>query len=119
ALARAGCPLRDAGRHCGGAGAAGPQRLGPARCRRRPDRRRPDRRPHRSLDGGGGPGRAHHLTQWTRSAQSPGPATRHTARTHRSPEPMAEHEIDEEDHGHSIAAWAAVITILVGAAVAA
>jgi multisubunit Na+/H+ antiporter MnhG subunit len=32
---------------------------------------------------------------------------------------MAEHEIHEEDHGHSIAAWAAVITILVGAAIAA
>jgi hypothetical protein len=31
---------------------------------------------------------------------------------------MAEHETHEEDHGHSIAAWAAVATILVGAALA-
>jgi multisubunit Na+/H+ antiporter MnhG subunit len=31
---------------------------------------------------------------------------------------MAEHEIHEEDHGHSIAAWTAVIIILVGSAVA-
>jgi hypothetical protein len=31
---------------------------------------------------------------------------------------MAQHETHEEDHGHSIAAWAAVITILIGAALA-
>lgn len=31
---------------------------------------------------------------------------------------MAEHEIHEEDHGHSIAAWTAVIIILVGSALA-
>jgi hypothetical protein len=43
----------------------------------------------------------------------------HTAYTHRSQEPMAEHETHEEDHGHSTAAWTGVITILVGAALAA
>ncbi len=32
---------------------------------------------------------------------------------------MAEHETHEEDHGHSIAAWVGVVTILVGAALAA
>ena len=31
---------------------------------------------------------------------------------------MAEHTIHEEDHGHSVAAWTAVVIILVGAAVA-
>jgi multisubunit Na+/H+ antiporter MnhG subunit len=32
---------------------------------------------------------------------------------------MAENEIHEEDHGHSVAAWVAVGVILVGSAVAA
>ena len=32
---------------------------------------------------------------------------------------MAEHEIHDEDHGHSIAAWTAVGVVLVGSAVAA
>jgi multisubunit Na+/H+ antiporter MnhG subunit len=31
---------------------------------------------------------------------------------------MAEHEIHDEDHGHSIAAWTAVGIILIGSAVA-
>ena len=31
---------------------------------------------------------------------------------------MAENEIHEEDHGHSVAAWTAVVIILVGSAVA-
>ena len=31
---------------------------------------------------------------------------------------MADQEIHEEDHGHSVAAWTAVVIILVGSAVA-
>lgn len=31
---------------------------------------------------------------------------------------MAEHDLEHENHGHSIAAWTAVIIILVGAALA-